>query len=145
MQVMSRQEAAVKRGDRIGNARVLITFFLVALVAAAVFAAPVWAVETDADSAGAHGETAVAASGEAHGGGHGDEAPHIPPYWMVVFFVLMLLTIAVLPLTPLNHWWENNTRRFMVALSSWRTRAFGTTTTFQPSRLARALKSVSSK
>ncbi len=62
----------------------------------------------EAAAVGDHGE----AAGGAHGGGHG---VHVPPYWMVAFFVLMLLVIAIFPLTPLNHWWENNLRRFIVA------------------------------
>jgi Na+/H+ antiporter NhaD/arsenite permease-like protein len=113
----------VKRGDRNRNARVIITMVLVAWVVAAVFAAPLAASDPAAPdtTAGGHREAAAAVHGQAaaetHGGGHGaEQAPHVPPYWMVVFFVLMLLTIAVLPLTPLNHWWENNARRFMVAV-----------------------------
>ena len=49
-------------------------------------------------------------------GGEEAHAEYVPPYWMVVFFVLMLLAIAILPLTPLHHWWESNPRRFLVSV-----------------------------
>ena len=40
-----------------------------------------------------------------------------PPIWTVVPFVLLLLAIAVLPLIPaVEHWWESNLSRFIVAI-----------------------------
>jgi len=49
------------------------------------------------------------------------EAPHhadaLPPVWMTVFFVIMLLSIAILPLTPLHHWWESNLNKLIVGLA----------------------------
>ncbi len=59
-----------------------------------------------------------------HGDTHGEEADHQsqhaahdhPPYWMVTPFVLLLGSIAVLPLLPwTEHWWESNRNRFLVA------------------------------
>lgn len=38
------------------------------------------------------------------------------PAWMLIPFVIQLLCIAVLPLTKLEHWWENNTHKFIVSL-----------------------------
>ncbi len=47
----------------------------------------------------------------------GGEGPiHVPPIWMMGFFGAMLLAIAVLPLTPLNHWWEKNRNRLLVSV-----------------------------
>jgi Na+/H+ antiporter NhaD/arsenite permease-like protein len=62
--------------------------------------------------------------GEEHGGGTSDAAPgggehgeeeglHLP-LWSVFPFILMLLCIAVLPLTY-EHWWEHNKNKFIVA------------------------------
>jgi len=39
-----------------------------------------------------------------------------PPSWTVVFFVAMLLTIAIVPLTKLSHWWEHNSNKLIVSL-----------------------------
>jgi Na+/H+ antiporter NhaD/arsenite permease-like protein len=63
-----------------------------------------------------HGE---ATGGEGAGGadeGHGEGAGHTMslPLWSVFPFVLMLLCIAVLPLT-FEHWWEHNRNKFIVA------------------------------
>lgn len=52
------------------------------------------------------------ASGDAHGAHH---AP--PPVWTTVFFVVMLLSIAVLPLTPLEHWWHKNRNKLILGLA----------------------------
>jgi hypothetical protein len=39
-----------------------------------------------------------------------------PPYWMAIPFVLLLGTIAILPLVPITmHWWKNNLHRFYIA------------------------------
>ena len=38
------------------------------------------------------------------------------PTWMLIPFVLQLLCIAVLPLTKLEHWWENNVHKLIVSL-----------------------------
>ena len=55
--------------------------------------------------------------GDEHDGGHGDHG--VPPLWQLgtVPFVLMLLSIAILPLLrPTMHWWESNTNRLAIAL-----------------------------
>lgn len=44
-------------------------------------------------------------------GGAGGE---LPPVWMLTFFVIMLLSIAVLPLTRLEHWWHKNENKLKV-------------------------------
>ena len=55
---------------------------------------------------------AVALANEgAESGHHGP----LPPVWMVVFFVAMLLSIAILPLTKLEHWWEHNRNKLIVS------------------------------
>ena len=50
------------------------------------------------------------------------EEPHeVPPYWQIgtIPFVLLLLSIAVLPLLRKTmHWWEDNTNRLAVALGA---------------------------
>ncbi len=46
----------------------------------------------------------------ASGGGGGE----LPPIWMLSFFVIMLLSIAVLPLTRLEHWWHKNENKLKV-------------------------------
>jgi Na+/H+ antiporter NhaD/arsenite permease-like protein len=40
-----------------------------------------------------------------------------PPAWTTTFFVLMLLSIAIIPLTPLEHWWHKNSNKLIVGLS----------------------------
>jgi Na+/H+ antiporter NhaD/arsenite permease-like protein len=45
--------------------------------------------------------------------GHGA----LPPVWMTIFFVVMLLSIAILPLTPLEHWWHKNRNKLIVGLA----------------------------
>ncbi len=56
---------------------------------------------------------ASSAASASEGGGHGAEA--LPPVWMVSFFVVMLLSIAILPLTKLEHWWEHNRNKLIVS------------------------------
>ncbi len=48
----------------------------------------------------------------ASGGGGGE----LPPLWMLTFFVIMLLSIAVLPLTKLEHWWHKNENKLKLGL-----------------------------
>lgn len=40
---------------------------------------------------------------------------HTIPGWMLIPFVCQLLCIAVLPLTKLEHWWENNLHKLLVS------------------------------
>jgi Na+/H+ antiporter NhaD/arsenite permease-like protein len=41
-----------------------------------------------------------------------------PPVWTVIPFVILLASIAVLPLIPFAaHWWESNLNRFVVAMA----------------------------
>ena len=49
----------------------------------------------------------------ASGGGSGE----LPPMWMLTFFVIMLLSIAVLPLTKLEHWWHKNENKLKVGMA----------------------------
>lgn len=51
----------------------------------------------------------------ASGGGDGHHG-ELPPVWMTSFFVVMLLCIAILPLTKAEHWWEHNKNKLMVAM-----------------------------
>lgn len=39
------------------------------------------------------------------------------PAWMIIPFAVQLLCIAVLPLTRLEHWWENNLHKLLVSLA----------------------------
>ncbi len=41
---------------------------------------------------------------------------HAIPAWMLIPFVVQLLCIAVLPLTRLEAWWENNLHKFFISL-----------------------------
>lgn len=41
---------------------------------------------------------------------------HMIPSWMLIPFVVQLLCIAILPLTRLEHWWEENTHKLYVSL-----------------------------
>ncbi len=52
----------------------------------------------------------VASASEA--GGHA-----IPPTWTVIFFAAMLLSIAILPLTKLEHWWHSNLNKLLLGLA----------------------------
>lgn len=45
---------------------------------------------------------------------HGAGGHSLPPLWTTVFFAVMLLAIAILPLTPLHHWWESNLNKLIV-------------------------------
>jgi Na+/H+ antiporter NhaD/arsenite permease-like protein len=48
--------------------------------------------------------------------GKATHAAAAPPIWTVIPFVLLLGAIAVLPLIPaIEHWWESNRNRFLVA------------------------------
>ena len=50
-----------------------------------------------------------------------DDHHDVPPYWQIgtIPFVLLLLSIAVLPLLRKTmHWWEDNTNRLAVALGA---------------------------
>lgn len=47
---------------------------------------------------------------------HATAVHALPPVWMTIFFVIMLLSIAILPLTPLHHWWESNLNKLIVGL-----------------------------
>jgi len=58
--------------------------------------------------------------GEPHGTAHADAShsgkPTPPPIYAVIPFVLLLGAIAAFPLVPgIEHWWESNRNRFMVA------------------------------
>ncbi|MHC4794710.1 MAG: sodium:proton antiporter, partial [Planctomycetota bacterium] len=63
---------------------------------------------------------ADAEAGDADHGDHGGHGDHgVPPYWQIgtIPFVVLLLSIAVLPLLRSTmHWWEDNTNRLAVAL-----------------------------
>ncbi|MCB9716131.1 MAG: sodium:proton antiporter [Myxococcales bacterium] len=49
--------------------------------------------------------------------GGGEAAHHVvPPLWTTAFFVVMLLSIAILPLTPLEHWWHKNSNKLLLGL-----------------------------
>lgn len=52
----------------------------------------------------------------ASGGGDGSAHPP-PPAWTTIFFVLMLLGIAIIPLSPLEHWWHKNTNKLIYGLA----------------------------
>ncbi len=68
--------------------------------------------------AGHDDDHAAHLAGHGEEGGHGDEGGHhsnwIPPIWSVTAFVLMLLSIAVIPLVK-PHWWEHNKNRAIVS------------------------------
>ena len=51
----------------------------------------------------------------ASGGGDGSAHPP-PPAWTTIFFVSMLLGIAIIPLSPLEHWWHKNTNKLIFGL-----------------------------
>jgi Na+/H+ antiporter NhaD/arsenite permease-like protein len=40
-----------------------------------------------------------------------------PPTWMVIFFIAMLLSIAIVPLTRLEHWWHSNLNKLILGLA----------------------------
>ena len=41
---------------------------------------------------------------------------HMIPAWMLIPFVVQLLCIAILPLTKMEEWWENNLHKFYISL-----------------------------
>lgn len=41
---------------------------------------------------------------------------HIIPAWMLIPFVVQLLCIAILPLTKMEEWWENNLHKLYISL-----------------------------
>ena len=49
--------------------------------------------------------------------GDGGGEPGLPPVWTTVFFVVMLLCIAVLPLTRFEHWWHKNSNKLMLGMA----------------------------
>ena len=61
------------------------------------------------------GVEAVAPALEHQAEGEGGET-ELPPVWMVSFFIVMLLSIAIFPLTPAHRWWESNWNRLLVAV-----------------------------
>lgn len=61
------------------------------------------------------GLAALATPALAFASGGGSHA--LPPTWMVTFFIIMLLSIAVLPLTRLEHWWHKNTNKLIVGMA----------------------------
>ena len=71
-----------------------------------------------------HSEGVAVADTEAHGTaetehGEGEEAEdeYVPPLPALAPFVLLLLSIAFLPLIPAtSHWWEHNSIRFLVSM-----------------------------
>lgn len=48
--------------------------------------------------------------------GDGGGEAGLPPMWTTVFFITMLLCIAILPLTKLEHWWHKNSNKLIVGL-----------------------------
>jgi len=53
-----------------------------------------------------------------HADGHAETDALAPPLWTVTPFLLLLGAIAVLPLIPpIEHWWEENANRLLVAVS----------------------------
>ncbi len=65
------------------------------------------------------GEHADKEHAESDGGGHHTPAGYeVPPIWACAPFVLILLSIAILPLLPATeHWWESNRHRLYVAVA----------------------------
>jgi Na+/H+ antiporter NhaD/arsenite permease-like protein len=53
--------------------------------------------------------------GLAHASGGGGAHGAIPPLWTTIFFVTMLLCIAILPLTRIERWWEHNRNKLLVS------------------------------
>lgn len=69
--------------------------------------------EQDNEHAAEHdGEHGAGHAEDHEEGGHGHTIEL--PFWSVIPFVLMLLCIAVLPLT-FEHWWEQNRNKFIIA------------------------------
>ena len=42
---------------------------------------------------------------------------HMIPAWMLIPFAAQLLIIAILPLTRMGEWWENNLHKLYVSLA----------------------------
>lgn len=62
------------------------------------------------------GGDCLAAEGTDHVGGSGHESP-VPHFFWITPFLLILLSIAVLPLIPFTeHWWHKNQSKLIVAL-----------------------------
>ncbi len=61
------------------------------------------------------GMTLLPALAWASGGGEGHH--ETPPVWTTAFFVVMLLSIAILPLTPLEHWWHKNSNKLILGMA----------------------------
>ena len=63
-----------------------------------------------------HADAGEGASPDDASSAHGDVAPSAPPVWTVIPFLALLAAIAAFPLIPsIEHWWEHNSSRFMVA------------------------------
>ncbi|PJZ69033.1 sodium:proton antiporter [Leptospira perolatii] len=62
-----------------------------------------------------NGEVQPTEQPSAHHGALGDELP----YWSVIPFILILLSIALLPLIShtTSHWWESNTNKLILSLA----------------------------
>lgn len=58
---------------------------------------------------------ALAAGGDAHGDAHGPGLGELLPWWSVLPFAGLLLSIAVLPMVA-EHWWHSNRNQLLVAL-----------------------------
>ncbi len=72
----------------------------------------------EADEHTEHTDHAADATGEGEAESHGviSEGRSQPHLWAVIPFVLLLGSIAVLPLLAFTeHWWESNKNRFIVA------------------------------
>ena len=69
----------------------------------------------DEDHADTEHGAADSHADDSHGASHAES--RAPPLWTVTPFVLLLLSIAILPLLPATeHWWESNLNRFKVAV-----------------------------
>lgn len=78
--------------------------------------------ESEHTEAGEHAEAAeraddyAAAESADHADHHEDVATPAPPAWTVIPFLALLAAIAAFPLIPsIEHWWEHNSSRFLVA------------------------------
>ncbi len=87
---------------------VVILLYLVS----AIFGQPQYATALVAE----HGHAELAGATEHESSEAEQAATAAPPYWTVVPFLLLLGAIAIFPLMHLTeHWWENNTNRFIVS------------------------------
>jgi Na+/H+ antiporter NhaD/arsenite permease-like protein len=95
--------------------RVAIVIVLAGYLAAAACHLPQRATELVV-AGQSHGNAAEDATSGATKAAVGPVTATHPPYWMVTPFVLLLGSIAMLPLIPTTaHWWESNLHRFYVA------------------------------